>query len=164
MEDQRRKRSRWVSAEGFFVGASVLLFIASLTQSRCRLEGDDHPGAACVGLLLIGWIGVLGGIYAWLANPAILGAWILIWSRRMRPLAFLCAGAALAFALSFLRVKKMDRDESGEHVERITSYGVGYWIWIASIGTILLGCIWTLIRDWMGFTEVAHQALEPKGS
>lgn len=89
-------------------------------------------------LLLIGWLGVFEGIVAWLANPALLLAWIFTLSRKRRVEAVICSLAALGLALSFLSVKEMDRDEAGHHA-KIISYGLGYWLWIGSIATAYAG-------------------------
>ena len=154
--------SRWRSVAGVFVAISIVVFICSLGESTYRTDWPGEPHGSCFVLLLIGWLGVLGGIWAWLANPALLGAWISVWSRRTRPLALLCSLAALGFALTFLGQKEMDVDEAGNHA-KIISYGAGYWVWIASIGVMILGCTWLCIRDWLGLADIAcdrHDAFQ----
>ncbi len=61
----------------FFVAVSVLLFLASLTQDGFHLEGGDFTAWSSMSLLLTGWLGLLVGVPAWLANPALAATWIL---------------------------------------------------------------------------------------
>ena len=126
-----------------FVGLSILLYLASLTQNPYRTawpapEGQYFGGLA---LLLIGWVGVFGGVVAWLANPALLMAWIFTFSRYRRAEAVICALAALGLALSFLSVKEIDVDEAGNHA-KIISYALGYWLWV---GSIVMACAGSMV-------------------
>lgn len=124
-----------------FVGVSILLFLVSLTQRTYRTAWPNEPEGRCFVLLLIGWVGLFGGMVAWLANPALLVAWIFTFSRYRRVEAIVCALAALGFALSFLSVKEMDVDEAG-HSAKIISYGLGYWLWI---GSIVMACVGSMV-------------------
>ena len=56
-------------------------------------------------------------------------------------LAALLFATALGFSLSFLLQKHWDRDESGSHTATITGHGLGYWLWIASMVTALVGSL-----------------------
>jgi hypothetical protein len=130
-----------------FLLTSIVLFLVSLSQPAMHLDGAKSGDRwECLLLLCIGWIGLFGGVFAWLANPALWLAWIFILARRYAA-ALVLLIASLAFALSFLREKHWERDESGSHTATITGHGPGYWLWIASIVIALAGCIVTIIRD-----------------
>lgn len=129
-----------------FFALSVLLFVSSLTQYGyyVRRRNNPHDGARCVMLLLIGPFGVFESVYAWLANPALLLAWSLVW---FRPAAAAGAGvAALALSLSFLLHHQIIVNEAGDYA-KITGYGLGYWLWIGSIIAALAG---SLLGMWFG--------------
>ena len=123
------------------------MFLISLSQPAMHLDGSttDQPGE-CLLLLCIGWIGVFGYVYAWLANPFLLAAWISM-IKRCNGRAAVFSIVSLGFALSFLWVRRWDRDESGSHPATITGHGLGYWLWIASISTALLGSILATVLD-----------------
>ena len=103
-------------------------------------------------MLCIGWIGIFGGVYAWLANPILLVAWTFILFHRNGRATILLI-ASLGLALSFLREKHWERDESGMHTANITGYGLGYWLWIASIGIALIGCVFAMISEHLGLSS-----------
>ena len=89
---------------------------------------------------MIGWLGPDDGIVAWFANPMILFAWILMVFRPLRWVAFGTALVALILALSFLLNTEVTKDEAG-HIEDITGYAVGYWLWLASMVVAILGSV-----------------------
>jgi hypothetical protein len=127
-----------------FITASILLFLASLTQNGFYIDRKDNPEAwsPCFGLLLIGWIAVPLGIPAWLANPAIFLAWICGLFGWKQSAVVSCA-FALVFSLSFIFCERILTDEGGGE-SGITGYGIGYWLWNASIAVALLGSTITL--------------------
>lgn len=140
-----RALSSWISTDacGRILGASIILFVASLTQDGYYIAADNpRAWAPSFGLLLIGWIGVLQGIPAWLANPMLAAAWASIYfrSKGLVKLGLVCGVASLCFSLSFLKVDEIIANEAGG-TSRITGYGPGYWLWIASIVTAIIGCI-----------------------
>jgi hypothetical protein len=116
--------------------------LASLTQDCFLIDKTDNPRAWSngLGLLLVGWLGILTGIYAWLANPFLLVAWLAMWFPNCRLIAISAGILALLLMLSFLLHDDMMSDEAGNR-SRITAYGRGYWLWIATaVMTILGGC------------------------
>src|SRR5215467_14437437 len=103
-EDAKAKSRRPPTVVVAFFAVSVLLFLASLTQDGFYIDRSDNPRAwaPCIGLLLVGWIVVFEGVFAWLANPALLVTWIAMWFRPTHKAAVGAGIAALCFALSFL--------------------------------------------------------------
>lgn len=137
-----------------FVAVSILLFLVSLTQNPCRTASPNEPEGqyfGCLALLLIGWVGVFGGIVAWLANPALLMVWIFTFSRYRRAEAVICSVAALGLALSFLFVKEMPGETESA---KIISYGLGYWLWIGSIVMAFAGSMVVVIRERLARADV----------
>ena len=81
-------------------------------------------------------MGVLVGIYAWLANPLVFAAWLLT-AKRYRAQAVVLAGLALLFGMSFLSQHQIAVDEAGNvgvHLDAI-----GYWCWLASFAVAAVG-------------------------
>lgn len=135
---------------------SVVLFLTSLTQDGYYIDrpGDPRAWAPCIGLLLIGWLGVFDGILAWLANPALLAAWIFLNFRSSRRLGAAIGAAAIAFALSFLLYTEILTNEAGG-TSKITGYGAGYWLWVASGGVAMIGGLAAWVSDWKSAAEGA---------
>lgn len=110
------------------IGLSVAMFAASLCFDGFY-SGKSLDGAPGVTLFLFGWIGVLGGYVAWLANPAFLAAWAI---RRVQPRVFLMLATAAPFmTLSFLFHREFPSGP-GMKMESIESLGPGYLLWLAA--------------------------------
>jgi hypothetical protein len=73
--------------------------------------------------------------FSWLANPLFFIAVILL--LRSRKAAALICLLAFLFAASFLLAHTIIKDEAGNYA-RITQYKAGYWIWLCSIGMLLV--------------------------
>jgi hypothetical protein len=109
---------------------SVGLFAASLlTHAYYAPSHSEHP----LGwqLLVDGWFGLIFfGISAWLANPFLLFGWLACHLGRYDVSAVLSL-VALGFMLSFMRIDTIPVDEAVNYA-KITGYGPGYWLWLAS--------------------------------
>src|SRR5262249_4063718 len=102
---------------------SVGLFAASLpfgTFADERFPDQFGKGIEC---LMIGWLGVFDGIFAWYANPLLLAAWIFM-PTRMRIIPFVLALLAMLFALTFFGNTEIAINEAGHHA-KIIGYGLG---------------------------------------
>lgn len=118
--------------------SSIGLFIASLFQDGFLIEGSNpRAWAPCFGLLLIGWIGIFQGNLTWLANPLILFAWLAYADARSRYQSIPFASLSLCFALSFMLYGKILSSEAG-HYSKVTSLELGYWLWVASITSMIV--------------------------
>ena len=119
---------------------SVLLFLASLTQDGYYLAGDNPESwSASWLLLLIGWMGLYVGVFAWLANPLLVLSWMLC-LRGKHGAALIVSTAAVLFALSFLLHSTIVADEAPTY-KAVTGYGVGYWLWLASMLIMAAGTL-----------------------
>jgi hypothetical protein len=115
-----------------YLWLSLGLFILCLCFSAYDVgfpSGERSDGRG-FHLLLVGWMGVLAGIPAWLANPVLVLAWYVA-LRRMHQLSFILSLVALVLMLSFLAVSEVEGSASGQP-SPVTGYGVGYWLWVAS--------------------------------
>jgi len=132
------------------LAASVILYLASLTQDGfCLLTGGserrDNYGIFVVGL---GWIetlfiGDVGPFVAlsWFANPCLIFAWPFLLGSGRR-VAMVLAGLATGLSLAFLAGRAVQISEGGGP-SPITSYGAGYWLWLASTVVALVSALLT---------------------
>jgi hypothetical protein len=130
-----------VGLQAISVGTSVALFAFSLVHDgfSTDLLGKTVIWTPCWWLLLIGWGALLDGVIAWLANPAIVAAWIMIWFPQRRWLATVFAFSALCCTLSFMLHDDILANEGGGR-SAIIGYGTGYRLWMASVATMALWC------------------------
>ena len=119
----------WLGAKPLLL-LSVGLFVACLfTHAYYAPSHSEHPLG--LELLVTGWSGLIFfGISAWLANPLLLFGWFACHLGRYDVSAVLSL-VALGFMLSFLRIETIPLDEAINYA-KITSYGLGYWLWLAS--------------------------------
>jgi hypothetical protein len=117
---------------GPIVAAGVCL-VVSLFLPCIYLQDDPVP---FIGLALFLWgpLGLLDGVVAWYANVFLPLSAVLLWTRRYR-LAALCGIPALALALSTLGMHRILVNERPDY-ETITGYGVGFYLWLASIAIV----------------------------
>jgi len=117
---------------------SVIVFVASLTQKGffAASEKPDVWSPSGLYLLLMGTLGVLGGIFEWLANPVLAAAWVFSFAEKNK-IALLLGILVSALMLAFLfRHTFM----AGEYHEKIVGYSAGYWLWLTSgVLTIVSG-------------------------
>jgi len=132
------------------IAVSIAMYAVCLTQvGYCTGRSDCTPGYA---VLLMGWLGVFGGAFQWVANPVLGVAWVLGLFRQHRMSLFLVIAAALV-ALSFMLVPSVMKDEAGNMAD-VTSLGSGYWLWIGSM--LVLG-----IADIVALQSKSQQAPVP---
>lgn len=105
--------------------ASFVCFGLSLAGPGFYADGGAARG---LGLLMMGWMGILDGIVAWIANPLLATAWISYFIGRHRVTAATATLAAL-FMLSFLFVSSVPASGGGRAGVHT---GWGYWLWLAS--------------------------------
>tara|TARA_R110002073_G_scaffold211794_2_gene372118 strand:+ start:20739 stop:21275 length:537 start_codon:yes stop_codon:yes gene_type:complete len=140
---------------------SFLLFVLCLTQDAYYTDGGN-PSAWPPGweLFLYGWLGLLGGIFAWLANPALIIAWVMLRKKQYEK-AMICSVIALLFSVSFLFHETVLSDATGRR-DTVTGYGYAYWLWLLSQAVVLYGS-WRKYSDTKAvISEEAHSE-QPEG-
>jgi hypothetical protein len=81
--------------------------------------------------------------FIWLANPLLFASWLAMLQRVRLP-AIACSVLALGLGFAFLLATKVMVSESGTP-NRVEGYGVGYWLWLASIA--IACCASLLVRS-----------------
>ena len=116
------------------------LFLEGLTYLDITRDGSFQKSYSSLELLLVGGIGVLGGglleFIVWLANPFYYYSIFLLISGKKEALKFLVFSNLLA--LSFRAWNEILVSESGRNAE-ITSFELGYYLWLGSFIILLLG-------------------------
>jgi len=125
-----------------FVAIAVCVFFASFFQPAFTNDGSDQA-ADPIAIFLTGWMGIFAGslaCIAWLANPLFFIAVILFLRNRK---------AALAHDII--------KDEAGNYA-KITKYDAGYWLWLGSIGMLLVvTLIWSPLRAPLKSEPISNQ-------
>lgn len=114
----------------------LILYISSLPFTAVYAKGHEMSGLACA---LLGWAEMDGGGIAWLANPLLfIGAFLLL----LKQIKISAVLSLIAFGLTFcyLSVGEITVNEAG-HKFPITGYGPGYFLWVASCFSLLIGTI-----------------------
>lgn len=78
----------------------------------------------------------LGAGLTWLANPILFISWVKY--KTNSKTSFYCSAISTIISLSFLMFDEVIAEEAG-NFQRISSYKIGYWLWVASSVTILTG-------------------------
>jgi hypothetical protein len=114
---------------------SLILFVVSLTQTGLSYQDYDGKGIyPSYELFLSGAISFIGGglfeSMIWMANPFYFIGLIYFYKSKKDSLKF--SFISLIISTSFILWKEILVSESGR-TEKITSLGLGYWLWISSI-------------------------------
>ncbi|MBC7863076.1 MAG: hypothetical protein IAF38_08875 [Bacteroidia bacterium] len=121
---------------------SGLLYIFSLTKN-CYCETDSCAGSLPVAIF--GFVGAFnyGQTYlVWLANPLLWASWVFIFFKPK--VSVFLSVLAFLIALAFLLCVDIKDPNTGVY-HKIISREAGYWLWLSSIGTMLLGTI--MVRE-----------------
>jgi hypothetical protein len=129
---------------GLFLTCCIFIYIISLTQTAFYYF-DYSTSVDAFSALYLGWFTLIigdGAAISWLANPSIFIAWIIFLKSPRRSLLF--SIAATLFSISFLFFKEVTTDEGGGRSE-IVRCGTGYWLWLLSCFTMVLGSIFYMV-------------------
>ncbi|MBC7398501.1 MAG: hypothetical protein H7289_01055 [Mucilaginibacter sp.] len=121
---------------------SMGLYVLSLTQQAYCISGScgNHwSGVSLVALGAIGGIMSTAGL-TWYANPLIWAAWSLLKKKPKSAMVFSLLATLLS--ASFLLATRIS-DVQADVTTYITEYRIGYWLWLASMGTMLVGSLIT---------------------
>ena len=118
---------------------SVGVFLISIACPCFDTEkepGDHWEGMA---ILLSGFFGFFSSLtgLVWLANPALWFSWGFVIKKPN--VSLILSLIAVAIGFSFLLCTDIMTDEGSSNFSLITRYRTGYWLWIASMLTMLLG-------------------------
>lgn len=129
---------------------SIVLFITSLALPAVFTQkGSEMYGLA---VFLLGWADLSGDGTSWLANPVLLFSWIFLLVKQPKIAAFLGL-CSVGMALYYLTETEITVNEAG-HKYPITSYGFGYYLWLASCATMFVGSLLLLRSKPENLSEV----------
>ncbi|HNU32606.1 MAG TPA: hypothetical protein PKN75_03360 [Bacteroidia bacterium] len=126
-----------------YIITSQLLFVLSLTQ-KCYCTTSTCADSIMV--LLLGWFAVFSGGagLVWLANPLLIASW-LTFKTKLKWSMWFSVGATL-ISLWFLLFDSIHASETGQH-QQIVSYKAGYWLWVLSNVTMLVGTFAGMLKE-----------------
>lgn len=131
----------------FICLALFLIACASPALTFRRSSGDmeEWPGFQA---LVVGWLGLLFKQIAWYANPVMVLSLVFLLFRRWLT-AMIIALVALAIAANTLLLFSRDlpADEGNVIKLRLERLSPGFYFWLASIVTIIVGAIILRRRD-----------------
>jgi len=135
--DQWKQHRKWA------LYLTLGLFLLSLTQPAFYIDRTDFDAwSSPIGLLLMGWLGILAGdsaCLAWIANPLlILGVVSLFKFDRFAPILGILA---LGVSLTFLGQEQIISSEAPTY-SKITKIKLGYWLWVSSIGAFTISSLY----------------------
>ncbi|MDQ1098592.1 MULTISPECIES: hypothetical protein [Chryseobacterium] len=115
---------------------SLVLFMASLPFTAVYSGNNEIGGLTC---LLLGWAEPERGGIAWFANPIFfISAFFLLF--RLAKISAVLSLIAVVLTFCYLSVGEITIDEAGYRYP-ITSYGIGYYLWIASCISLFIGSL-----------------------
>lgn len=134
------KRDRW------YISISAIIFVIAMTQPAFyQIRRDDMVigSAMC---LAIGAMGLLAGYFEWLANPLILFSWIAaLRGRRYQSAVSATLALILMGAFLFHSTMSYPLYEREPNVP-IVGHGLGYWLWMVSGATMVIGFYGALLQ------------------
>ena len=140
---------------------SALLFASWTFSLGMRVSTFDHPTGLIseygLDILATGWLGVLGGSYAWYANPLFFLSLTLVVAGR----SWLKVGQLLTLSLCIIVLTwnafsyRAIWDDAG--IYPIVSRGAGFWVWI---GTMVATGLWLQALAACRFIEVRNTRLQ----
>lgn len=112
-------------------------------------EGWGSPVAASdygFGILLMGFLGVFVGVFAWFANPLMLLALVLAMSRK-RLAAMILSVSSIALGLQSYMLEAVPFNESStdpSNLNLVDHLGPGFYLWM---GSLLMLSVYCFLRE-----------------
>lgn len=129
----------------FFLIGSVGMYLLACFLPVLNTEYKDYRGWW---LLAFGWSGVFILQFAWLANPLLWGAWILILARRWG-LAMILGILAFFVGLNTFTVSGIPPFPPAVSSIPVSGLGIGAYVWFGSIIAIITSAaIYEVARRW----------------
>ena len=139
----------------FYITVSLTLFGLSLLFDAAQMAGGRH--IAALQMLLYGPWGLPYGLNQWFANP--LWALAVLSHNRFRRLALLCGLGAAYLAVASLGIERLP-DNVSYAFHGIEQWSMGFYLWLAAIGTLLIGQLWWCWRARTAADVPAWRALD----
>jgi hypothetical protein len=119
-----------------FLTISIIFYLISLTQNAFYVNNENENYGYLV--LIFGLYAVFGGGagLSWLANILI----VFSWGFHKKRVSIYFSISALIFGISFLFFDQIVMGTNNKY-GNITDYGLGYYLWILSFFTMLIGNI-----------------------
>jgi hypothetical protein len=115
---------------------AVVLFLSSLGLKTLLLSHGDSS-------FLLGFVCLLFGFsyVAWFANPLFVAS-IIFLSLNRSGMALATSTASVILAATTFLIQKAPFNEAG-HMANVVGYGLGFYLWIASMCVILLTSVFS---------------------
>ncbi len=114
--------------------AAILFYVACFLPVFETATPEDSVEWQCRGweALLLGWAGVLGGCFAWFANPLMVAVAVLLFFEKWHKALLAANATALCALTTFFHYKAV---RTGNGFENVLC--IGAWFWFAAIA-----CVW----------------------
>ena len=136
-----------------FYLAMILLAISCHCLVFETLNPDGESEDRCHGgeALLVGWIAILGGQFAWFANPLMLAVGVLLNYRKRKEALVASSMAVLCGLWTFISIRPFPTGRLPE-----TVLLPGAWFWFAAIGLVWLSSLvaWRNADDCASESEI----------
>lgn len=126
--DAIRASQLWLSLAAFLFFVACLLPVFETTTPEDGFEGQCRGWEA----LLLGWAGVLGGCFAWFANPLMVTVAVLLFFDKWHKALLAANSAVLCAFTTFFHHQPL---RTGNGFENVLC--IGAWFWFAAIA-----CVW----------------------
>lgn len=122
----------------------ICLFFYAIALVLPALVFQDESDATWLGIMVLtlGWMGVLLGQFAWLANiPLLIGMILLLCRRWIGTLVCIIIATLLALHSFALYQQKIPANEASTHYLILDYLGVGFYFWLLSIVSVGVSAI-----------------------
>src|SRR5262249_36307939 len=138
------RRGPGVAIRAAIIGASLALYLGSLATPALEFVKTSGEQQVLKGYeaLLLGWQALFVGNVGWLANVMDFPSLILLLPGFVRTAAVVSAlAAAVGLHTLMLMGVTLSADEAGVTHMSLTRLDVGFYLWIASMGLVMIGSI-----------------------
>ncbi|ASK31616.1 hypothetical protein CEY12_16515 [Chryseobacterium sp. T16E-39] len=115
---------------------SIILFSVALAFPAVYTQNSEMYGLAC---FMLGWADLTGDGTAWLANPLFFIAGFFLLIKQVK-ISIVFSFFAICMSLYYLSAETITVNEAGTK-SPIVSYGPGYYLWITSFLSLLIGSV-----------------------